>query len=1202
MKKLKGITTALCAILFLSLSTTIVSCKKVNKEGDSTPVTNVPEVPEIPETPSIYKNSYANKTTVGYEAEYLGTVKRNIPKTIEDEGLVSSGQIPAYPTYGIDLNGITTDQKDLIINESSYLCGNAITNVTGTYDMMDKNGYLYLNGQPVTDSSGSQRKLYKHTASTTMYYGQVSDDEPGIIKKVTLSPRGYDSYSVTGVYAPAGEVIKIEIPEADMKANGSITVRIGQGLYNGKANNIWNAKTINRFPIIVNAMKITPSTATLENGVYTAYVGSYLGGPVYIHNTTSTVSVTISGGVRYSHFILGYTTQEEFAENAASSAPYFDLEVRNYGVLHSGPKIYAQSFSYDDLYKVAILWEKVSLVSTQGSSQGIVMMYDPFVAAGAAVAFPTQMSVNCPAGWMSSALNYRSITENGAWGVFHEYNHNFQYYGVGNGGEVTNNGMNLVEYSLFTRVSSSRTISNYGGVSDWANYTSATWALDQMVSNKYSNGKQGLALYATLLHNFGADNYIQSKLIQRRSSELNENYAGYFGAWTKQTHNNMTYYFNELLGAEVDEDTINTYTDKSYPMFVPVSSVYQTGRSYMYDGVKQYTTTMQPFRIPYDQEYDIDLTQYTTSEGVNSSTSGTYVSGSIVIPDGFSYRIKSITNPENGTITKVDDYHYKYIPSQSALKEGKLTSGKINVTLGITKDDGEFLVDDVDLTLEFEQNHDVLKNTLTKTVYNYTENLYDATTNTFKSSAAEEYENNFASAVSSVSSNHTNPALSNGNICQDCNSEVWNLDPLGSDSNNVNDGVVGEDILSQAIVLNGKIYVPEDGKYRITLAGRYNVALFVSTDGGKNYSKACEYTTNTAGTTDFPTNVDGGYLDLDLKGETYLYYKAVMIRYVGETRNAFMGVGWGEWTTDEDGNPSVSVSHVTSYRDSYENLFEEYTSDYFYTRDYTYDYSDITTYDVGQSLITDQCVFTEGWGHGLSNLVDGNNSTYMHTNYTPSEEHPVTIVGELDERITANQLIFDGSHNSEKNFLPKAYKISVSNDGENWTEVCNETNSTLSSDGWQVTAKFDDTYTFRYYKIEITETHQSYIALRGIIFQKYVIELDDGDQLSLDEDMFTLTGEWETAATYSSFGHVFVGKEGDTIEFEFEGTRLGILSSDLNSGKYKVEIDGVELDSIQLKELSTLGASYISDLLGEGTHTVRITCLETCNFDSIIVW
>jgi hypothetical protein len=1166
-----------------------------------------------------YTNTYTATTKVGYYAEYEGTVKRNIPSGTQDEGLVSSGTIPAYPTYGTTLS-LTKEQREALLAENDYISAKPTQKVTGTYDMMDKDGYLYLKDKTaVLDKDGNPRKLYKHTASTSMYFGTgVSDDEPGIIKQITLLPRGYGSYSVTGVYAPAGEVITIQISEADMKATGGLTVFIGQVMYSYVPNNIGSGVNPNRMPVVCNTMSVNTETATLENGVYTAYVGSYLGGPLYIGNTDETVTVTISGGVRYSHFILGYTTQEEFEENAKSSAPYFDLEVREYGILHSGPKKYAESYSYDDIYKAAVMWEKITLISTQGVNQGIALLYDTFIVNGYyAVSFVGWRSTILPSSLMANALNYSGFTKSGSWAIIHEYNHHFQHYGAGFSSasdEITNNALNLVEYSLYTTISSNRGMGSYGAenLSDWSRYLSATWSLEQVLSRIGNTGNKnyymtssGLAFYSTLLNNLGQDNFMQAKVVQQSTSAFNVNYEGYLGALTQVSHYNMSYFFNDIIGADVSEDFINTYTDSSYPMFVPVSSVYQTGRSILYDGEKKYTDTMQPYKIPYGQDFTVDLGKYTMEDGV-------YASGSVVLPDGFSYKIKSITQPENGTLTKVSDYVYKYTPNEN------LKSGKIYVTLEITKDDGAFTVEDVDLVLQFEQSHETTKYVLDRTVYSYTDNFYDSTTGAFTTTASQAFDANFAGYTSVETGNNVNPTL-NGKVVQDCNTDVWFIDKLQDDSTNTSDGVVDSSIKTQVVVLSGKIYVAEEGKYRIAIRGRKNVALYISLDGGETYQKAAEYL-NTANSATF-SDEEGTYKDLELEGDSWVYFKSVLVRYYGEDRNAFMGVGWGKWVeaeeevdvgtdangdttlTEENVNASVEVTYATAYKSTYVNLpDEEYTRDYLYTRKYTYTYKGITTYDVEQELIKENCVYSEGWGHAIDGLVDGENKTYFHTSYAPSTDRPVVIEAKLAKEITANRVIFDGSHNSESSFLPKDFKIWVSSDGVEWQLVCDMTGATMTDDCWQVYANFDNLYTFSYYKVEITATQKEYIALRKIIFQKYDIELEGGNQLSPDNTTLTYKGNWNTQSSLSTFGHVYVGQKDATLSFEFEGTRLAILSVAGLGTNYKVEIDGVEVNSIDLVEYTGAGASFVSDLLAEGKHTVKITCLDTANIDSLVVW
>lgn len=333
---------------------------------------------------SAYDYEYRTTAAVGYNAKVLGTVERKIPTETKNQGMVTNQSM--YPKYGYTPKGITEEDRRQLISEAWQItCINTRIGSDGfpknTYNAMDADGNLYLNGiSEETRTPGTPSKLYKHTCADGMYFGNVSDTEQAIVKQMTFSPRTFHShgmYSVTGLYAPAGEVIKVEISEQDMNTTGGIIIHIGQALYNSKANNIWLQKgQMQRFPVILNTMVVDKTTATFDadRKVWTGYVGSFIGGPIYVRNEGATFTTTISGGVAYSHFILGYTTPEEFEANKDSSAPYFDLEVWDNGVLHSGPKKYSEPFSYDDLFKVAVLWDKITSVTTYGNNQNIVFL------------------------------------------------------------------------------------------------------------------------------------------------------------------------------------------------------------------------------------------------------------------------------------------------------------------------------------------------------------------------------------------------------------------------------------------------------------------------------------------------------------------------------------------------------------------------------------------------------------------------------------------------------------------------------------------------------------------------------------------------------------------------------------------------------------------------------------------------------------
>lgn len=1208
-------------------------------------------------TDKVYDTKYETNTQVGYSSRVIGEVERVIPQKTRDEGL------GAYPKYGYTLSTVIGEDankkamRQALIDESDYLTaygtrnnsGNG-NNGDGSYTWMDKDGYLYsgTTAEPVAavDTKGKPRRLYKHSTAVGMYYEgfggtpTLSDEEPAIIKEVTIRPRGYGSYSVTGVYAPAGEVIKIQISEADMNATGGITIHIGQALYNGQSNNIWVAKgQMQRFPNILNTMNVNKNTATLENGVYTAYVGSFVGGPLYIRNTIASFTATISGGVAYSHFILGVTTKEEFEKNNQSTAPYFDLEVWHNGVLHSGPKYFARNFTYDQLYDAAVLWDKVASVTTTNSNQGIVFLYDPFVAAGAAVAFPGRSSVNCPAGWMSGSLNYNSIVSSGSWGNFHEYHHNFQGYGVGNGGEVTNNGMTLVSYALFTKISANRGISGYGGqgLGGWNSYTSATWALNEVLkisdgdpNTSPSNGNQGLTLYATLLHNFGADNYIQAKVNQQKGG-YGQTYGGYMKAWEQQTHNDMTYYFKDILQGVTQEKADEIHNAAYTSMFVPVSSVYQTGRSYKFDGQTKYFKTMQPYVIPYDDSFNLDLRKY-------DAPSGQYAKGSIVIPNGFTYTIKSV-QPVNskGQIEKIDDFIYKYKFSG----EDKL-SDEIKVTLGVTKDDGAFTVDDIELIVQLERSHETQKMTLERTVYFYDEaNMY--------SDAVEAYEANFAGYKDTPQTrNHSNPT-------QNCNTDIWLVSPgFESKFPNATPEQMMANNNNSVHVIDGKLYFENAGKYRIYLRGRKNCAVYYSLDGGQNYQLGAKVTDGKGDK--FYVNDQNTYFDVDLSEDSWVYIKEVLI--VKTANSSYIGLGYGAWTkpmftmvekyfdakgnevsspeaegyhhtethyydyqghevTESEANSAslmapTGASYVNAYRRNYE--FPDNTgfkTDYFYKRAYNYNYTDNKLLgNSDKKIVTASGMsLSTSWGAGygsLSVILDGvtgsGGNMQLHSSVAPSAAKPFTFVIDLGEVCTANRFVFYSQGGRADPQFPKAMNLYASMDGQTFNLI--ESYADLTHSGSTLTIDFDETE-MRYYKFEITQSTGSYIIIREVqMWHVFEINGDGANVINPnDGEKVTLTGDWKSVLCPSTYGRVLVGKSGDKVNFSFTGTRLAVLSSNSYGKNFEVYIDGHKINSIDLKEQNgAYGFAYVSQKLTSGTHNVEIRCTGETNIDTFTAY
>ncbi len=935
-KKMIILIAAIAAIVIIGvvLTVVLVSCSRRNSIG------------ELLKREASVINEYSGVTRVGAAYENLGTAVRVKPVAeTSDGGLTASDGSSAYPKYGTT-KSLTSEEKDRIIAENNALCARPTKNASGVYDKMDADGFLYnADGTPVTDGQGRHRRLYKHTAAIGMYGGDVSDGEPGVVKRMTFKKRTYGGYyNVTGLYAPAGEVIKIQMTEEQMQATGGIVIHIGQALYNGQANNIWSGRDFNRMPVILNTMDMTEQTSSLENGVYTCYVGSFLGGPIYIRDEACTFTVTVSGAVEYRHFILGVTTEDDFERTARSTAPYFDLEVWESGVLHSGPKSAAQKYGYDDLAKAAVLWEKISLVSTRVTDQGIVFLYDPFVAAGAAVAFPGRRSVNCPTGWMAGSLDYDTFVTVGTWGNVHEYHHNFQSgWGFGYTGEVTNNALNLVSYSLFTKVSAGRGVESFGaaGLSGWNTYTSAPWALNRVNTDQISS-TNGLAVYATLLHNLGQDAFIRSKASG----------ADYLNAWADSTHLDFGYFADlvKSYSGVAPSDLKNT----DYHAFVPVSSVYQTGRSYMYDGEKRYISTMQPYVIPVGKAVKIDLNPY------KADASGQYESGSVVIGKGLSYKIKGVNT--DGISGKFEPTSakgvYTYTPGDDVY------SGKIIVTLEIADSEnvlGGRIADDVDLVLEFQSSRELNKHVLHRTVYSYSDGAQPQ-------SAVDAFKSGYSGSVGKTE-------LDNYNVSQNSNTDVW-LWEAGNPSrpSDAPESVNREP--NSVIEVSGKLAFDESGKYRLVLRGRWEAALFVSFDGGKNYVDAA-HLVKSRNTKDaaFSFADKNFYYDFDTAQigdpDGWLYFKSVLVT----SDSSYMGLGLAKWSvpmytteTVKDGNgnevthyydaadnevtaeeaenaepieptDAKKVAYVTAYRTGYV-ADKKFESGYFYGKQYSYTYTD----------------------------------------------------------------------------------------------------------------------------------------------------------------------------------------------------------------------------------------------------------------------
>ncbi|MDE7107664.1 MAG: hypothetical protein K2O39_05005, partial [Clostridiales bacterium] len=301
--------------------------------------------------------------------------------------------------------------------------------------------------------------------------------------------------------------------------------------------------------------------------------------------------------------------------------------------------------------------------------------------------------------------------------------------------------------------------------------------------------------------------------------------------------------------------------------------------------------------------------------------------------------------------------------------------------------------------------------------------------------------------------------------------------------------------------------------------------------------------------------------------------------------------------------PPTSAAYANAYRTTYEFRKQQFTSEYLYIRDYAANYID----NVELTPASEVTLLTEngnsnyaapprGWGWGnfpIENITDDNRNTYIHTNWKVSEAKPLQLTFDAGKEITANRIVITARNNNGMGEGPGSFRLLGSMDGVVYYEVAEYENLPKSS---TTSVNFPETK-LRYYRLIITKATQDpyYIVIGSVTLVKSN-EILGGVLYSPDNKMFTYSGTWSQAAVHSNYGHVFVGKKGATIDFTFEGTQLGIVSSNSLGQKFEVYIDGKKVESLALKQDDgTYKYTYISSKLKSGKHKVQIKCTSEAN-------
>ncbi len=161
--------------------------------------------------------------------------------------------------------------------------------------------------------------------------GEVAADAPMVSRRVHLDRR-FDHetdylgvawppqhWQSTGLYAPAGRVLVVDVPEGTDTTGLFVRINIHTDELTPTSSNVQDG-TFDRMPRVALRVALEPG----PNAVRSPY-----GGTVILQSTADvdvTVPIEIHGAVAMPRFVLGVTAPEEWAERRTLGAPWAELE------------------------------------------------------------------------------------------------------------------------------------------------------------------------------------------------------------------------------------------------------------------------------------------------------------------------------------------------------------------------------------------------------------------------------------------------------------------------------------------------------------------------------------------------------------------------------------------------------------------------------------------------------------------------------------------------------------------------------------------------------------------------------------------------------------------------------------------------------------------------------------------------------------
>ncbi|WP_246229378.1 M60 family metallopeptidase [Sphingobacterium shayense] len=329
-----------------------------------------------------------------------------------------------------------------------------------------KYGYDFENGYGQGDSTGSpiagdttlfvaDKSLYPRAR---IFPGLAGENVPRITDTTVTLNLNFEYSSAndrmvnvvpqsifsTGLYAPAGELIRVIVPSGVL----GLTMQIGV-----HTDNLTGKTPLRRDAIIYTVKELFPGVN---------YVRNLYGGTVWIRPNISRdtpVDLVITGAVRASDFVLGKTDVNKWiADVQANDVPWLELRSKHvtFNVPRTGIISFIQEGKLRDIDQVMQEWDQIyekDYYDWMGLTPDATELKNKYPNLPERGVLDIQPSAGYGHSgnpwvaqndrqWLDEWINLNTIRTGKSWGTYHEIGHNYQQVGTWswNGlGETTNN-------------------------------------------------------------------------------------------------------------------------------------------------------------------------------------------------------------------------------------------------------------------------------------------------------------------------------------------------------------------------------------------------------------------------------------------------------------------------------------------------------------------------------------------------------------------------------------------------------------------------------------------------------------------------------------------------------------------------------------------------------------------------------------------